>query len=86
MGSLGVSQFHPEPIAIIGHSCKFAGDAENPEAFWRLLNEAKRAWTAIPSSRFNATGSYNRDPERLSSVCVRCSVIICLERIRSVSK
>ncbi len=70
MGSVGVSHNGPEPIAIIGLSCKFAGDAESPEAFWRLLTEAKSAWTKIPSSRFNANGSYHPNPERLSTVCV----------------
>lgn len=74
MASVGVFHDCPEPIAIIGLSCKFAGDAQNPEAFWRLLTEAKSAWTEIPSSRFNAYGSYHPDPEQLSTVCVHCNI------------
>jgi acyl transferase domain-containing protein len=57
-----------EPIAIIGLSCKFAGDATNPKNLWKLLADGKSAWTEIPSSRFNAEGSYHPDPEKLSTV------------------
>ncbi len=57
-----------EPIAIIGMSCKFAGDATNPENLWRLLADGKSAWTEIPSARFNAQGAYHPDPERISTV------------------
>lgn len=78
MGSIGAPHSYSQPIAIIGLSCKFAGDADSPEAFWRLLTEAKSAWTEIPPSRFNINGSYHPNPERLSTVCELCSTEKCL--------
>ena len=74
MGSVGISNSGSEPIAIVGLSCKFAGDAESSEAFRTLLTEAKSAWTEIPSSRFNVNGAYHPNPERLSTVRVHWSV------------
>lgn len=35
----GVAAHAAEPIAVIGMSCRFAGDADSPEALWRLLIE-----------------------------------------------
>lgn len=58
----------PEPIAIIGLSCKFAGDARNPQELWRMMAEGRSAWTEIPSSRFNLHGSFHPNPEKLDTV------------------
>ncbi|KAL5356300.1 hypothetical protein BJX96DRAFT_171483 [Aspergillus floccosus] len=60
-----------EPIAIIGLSCKFAGDAASPEKLWRLLEEGRSAWSEIPSSRFNPQGAYHPRREKLSTSHVR---------------
>ncbi|KAH6850667.1 hypothetical protein B0I37DRAFT_396989 [Chaetomium sp. MPI-CAGE-AT-0009] len=60
-----------EPIAIIGLSCKFAGDAANPEKLWNMLAEGRDAWSEIPSSRFNAKGVYHPDAQKLSTTNVK---------------
>ncbi|KAL8737325.1 MAG: hypothetical protein Q9181_001781 [Wetmoreana brouardii] len=70
MGSMGIAPPASEPIAIIGLSCKFAGDASNPEALWQLLAEKRSAWSEIPSSRFNAKGAYHPNPEKLGTTNV----------------
>lgn len=57
-----------EPIAIIGLSCKFAGDATSPAKFWTLLEQGRSAWSEIPSSRFNPKGAYHPSREKLSTV------------------
>lgn len=62
------SKWATEPIAVIGLSCKFAGDAKNAEGLWKLLAEGRNAWSEIPSSRFNARGAYNPNSEKLSTV------------------
>lgn len=56
------------PVAIVGMSCKFAGDATGPEKLWEMLAEGRNAWSEIPASRFNQDGVYNEHPERLSTV------------------
>lgn len=63
-----VSNMESEPIAIIGLSCKFAGDAKTPAKLWALLEEGRSAWSEIPSSRFNPKGAYHPSREKLSTV------------------
>lgn len=56
-----------EPIALIGMSCKFPGDASTPEKFWNMLAEGRDAWSEIPLSRFNLRGVYHPNKEKLST-------------------
>jgi hypothetical protein len=67
MGSIN-KEWASEPIAIIGLSCKFAGDAASPEKLWKMLTEGRNAWSEIPSTRFNPKGAYHPDSEKLSTV------------------
>lgn len=60
----------PEPIAIIGLSCKLAGEADSPTKLWEMVSKGRDAWSQIPSSRFNWTGSYHADQKRLGAVRV----------------
>ncbi|ROW12025.1 hypothetical protein VPNG_05286 [Cytospora leucostoma] len=57
-----------EPIAIIGMSCKLPGDASSPERLWEMLAGGKSAWSKIRSSRFNQTGAYHPNKDKLNSV------------------
>ena len=72
MGSLDNTPSHPEwatePIAIIGLSCKFAGDASNAENLWTMLAEGRNAWSELLESRFNSKGAYHPNNEKLSTV------------------
>ena len=43
-----------EPLAIVGIGCRFP-QAENPEAFWRLLQAGRDAVTATPQDRSQPT-------------------------------
>ncbi|KAF2158340.1 hypothetical protein M409DRAFT_71690 [Zasmidium cellare ATCC 36951] len=43
----------PEPIAVIGISCSFPGDASEPSRLWDALSEGKSAWSEVPEERFN---------------------------------
>jgi natural product biosynthesis luciferase-like monooxygenase protein len=49
----GFEQAKSEPIAIIGMGCRFPGQADSPEAFWRLLRDGVDAITEVPSDRWN---------------------------------
>jgi hypothetical protein len=68
----GKDSWASEPVAIVGMSCKFAGDASNTERFWQMLVEGRSAWTPIPSARFNLEGSYHPKAEKLSTVRPLC--------------
>ena len=48
---------HREPIAIIGVGCRFPGDADNPDAFWRLLCERVDAISEVPAAAGTSTSS-----------------------------
>ncbi|VUC25637.1 unnamed protein product [Clonostachys rosea] len=54
----------PSPIAIVGLSCKFGGDASTPHKLWEMVTEGRNCWSPIPESRFDAASYYNPDKER----------------------
>jgi acyl transferase domain-containing protein len=51
-----------EPIAIIGMGCRFPGDADSPERFWRLLRDGVDAIREIPPERWDVAACYDPDP------------------------
>ncbi|KAL6867822.1 hypothetical protein J3F83DRAFT_765765 [Trichoderma novae-zelandiae] len=74
MGSLGPdgqSRCASEPIAIIGMSSKFAGDATNTDKLWQMLAEERSGWTEFPASRFRSEGVYHPNNERLNTTHVK---------------
>jgi acyl transferase domain-containing protein len=62
------------PIAIIGMSCRFAGDVDNPEKLWNLLAEGRSAWSEIPKDRFNIDGFHHPNFEKLNGVSTEKSL------------
>ncbi|KAL8678456.1 MAG: hypothetical protein Q9186_005194 [Xanthomendoza sp. 1 TL-2023] len=50
-----------EPIAIIGSSCRFPGEANTPSNLWKLLQDPRDLLREIPSDRFSARGFYHPD-------------------------
>lgn len=72
LGSLEQQPEWPtEPIAIVGVSCKFAGDANSTEGFWKMITEGRTAWSEPPLSRWNAKGAYHADKDKLSTTSVK---------------
>jgi acyl transferase domain-containing protein/thioesterase domain-containing protein len=51
-----------EPLAIIGAGCRFPGNADNPESFWRLLSEGKDAIIEVPAERWDVDAYYDPAP------------------------
>ncbi|KAL4993865.1 hypothetical protein BDV10DRAFT_189556 [Aspergillus recurvatus] len=49
----------PEPIAIVGSSCRFPGSSSSPSALWKLLEKPRDLSREIPKSRFDLTGYYH---------------------------
>ncbi|KAL0933408.1 polyketide synthase [Colletotrichum truncatum] len=50
-----------DPIAVIGMSCKFSGEATTPEKLWQLVVKGQDGWSPIPKSRFNSDAFYDQD-------------------------
>src|SRR5438045_623068 len=53
-----------EPIAIIGIGCRFPGGANDPEAFWTLLERGGDAVTEVPADRWELCSFYDPDPSK----------------------
>ncbi|EKS9888322.1 amino acid adenylation domain-containing protein, partial [Burkholderia pyrrocinia] len=53
----------PEPIAIVGMSCRFPGAAHDLDAYWRLLNDGVDAISEVPRERWDVDAYYDPDPE-----------------------
>ncbi|KAK3317281.1 putative polyketide synthase [Cercophora scortea] len=53
----------PEPIAIVGSGCRFAGGATSPSKLWELLSHPIDLTRKVPSDRFNVDGFYHPNGE-----------------------
>lgn len=56
------------PIAIVGMSCRFPGEASNVENLWRMCTGSQDAWTPMKEDRFNPDGYYHPDSNRAGTV------------------
>ncbi|KAI1375107.1 hypothetical protein F4677DRAFT_455044 [Hypoxylon crocopeplum] len=56
------------PIAIVGISGRFPGDATTPQNLWELLKNARSARGEAPPDRFNPAGFYHPDGSRAGSM------------------
>jgi acyl transferase domain-containing protein len=61
----------PEPIAIVGMSCRFPGGADTPDAFWRLLSGRVDAISEVPADRWNAGALYDADATAAGKVATK---------------
>jgi acyl transferase domain-containing protein len=68
MGDMGNSKDDTRPLAIIGLSGRFAGDASDPDKLWDMCADGKDAWSPVPSDRFNAEAFHHPDGGRSGSV------------------
>ncbi|RTE82276.1 hypothetical protein BHE90_003195 [Fusarium euwallaceae] len=53
-----------QPIAIIGLSGRFGGEAENPGKLWEMLKNNRSALGEVPETRYNPDGFYHPNGER----------------------
>ncbi|MDO8300150.1 type I polyketide synthase, partial [Lacisediminimonas sp.] len=51
-----------EPIAIVGMSCRFPGGADDPEAYWQLLQQGRDAISEVPPEHWDVDAHYDADP------------------------
>ncbi len=60
-----------EPLAIIGMSCRFPGEANTPEAFWELLQNGRDAITDLPPDRWDVAAFYDVNPDAPGKMIAR---------------
>src|SRR5579859_5517144 len=60
-----------ESIAIIGLGCRFPGDADTPEAFWRLLAAGTDAISEVPPDRWDVAAYYDPNPDAPGKMSTR---------------
>jgi 6-methylsalicylic acid synthase len=48
----GQSPAGPEPVAVVGIGCRFAGGADSPDSFWELLRSGRAATGEVPEQRW----------------------------------
>ncbi|MBF0262947.1 MAG: polyketide synthase, partial [Magnetococcales bacterium] len=60
-----------EPIAVIGCSCRFPGQADTPEQYWELLKHGVDAISEVPSDRWNAEAWHDPDPDKPGTIVTR---------------
>ncbi|MEV5434279.1 type I polyketide synthase [Streptomyces sp. NPDC052701] len=61
-----------DPVVIVGMACRFPGDADSPEEFWRLLADGVDAMGPFPEDRdWDLEALYDPEPGRPGSVSTR---------------
>ena len=68
MGDMGCSKDETRPIAVIGLSGKFPGQATNPDKLWEMCAAGNDAWSPMPSNRFSSEAFYHPDGGRNGTV------------------
>jgi acyl transferase domain-containing protein len=60
-----------EPIAVIGMACRFPGGADDPAAFWELLQEGRDAICEVPSDRWDIEAYFDLNPDAPGRISAR---------------
>jgi acyl transferase domain-containing protein len=68
---------HTEPIAIVGIGCRFPGNSDSPEAFWRLLHDGVDAICEPPPDRWDVNAYYDPAPDRPGKIYTRAGGFLC---------
>ena len=51
--------------------CRYPGGVNDPESFWRLLEEGRDAITEVPHERWDIDAWYDPDPTRAGKMMTR---------------
>jgi acyl transferase domain-containing protein/acyl carrier protein len=61
-----------EPVAIVGMSCRYPGDADSPEALWKLLASSQDGTSDFPTGRgWSIDDVYDANPEAQGKTYVK---------------
>lgn len=64
-------QPEPDPIAIVGMSCRFPHNCRTPEAFWQLLVNGHEGIVEVPKERWLIDEFYDPDPYKQGKMYTR---------------
>ena len=57
-----------DAIAVIGVACRFPGDVQNKEDYWKLLCEGKSGIVEVPSERWSSEVFYDGDEDAVGKM------------------
>jgi acyl transferase domain-containing protein len=66
-----VQRAKSEPIAVIGLACRFPGGADDPDAYWDLLQNGFDAITDVPADRWDVEAHFDPDAAAAGKMYVR---------------
>lgn len=58
-------------IAVIGMGCRFPGGADNPQAFWQMLQNEVDGIVDVPPERWDIRKYYDADPQKSGKTYAR---------------
>ena len=60
-----------EPIAVVGMGCRFPGGVDNPDEYWRFLQDGRSGIVRVPPERWDADAYYSDDHSVPGTICTR---------------
>ena len=57
-----------EPMAIIGMSARYPGEASTLSGFWDMIRNARTAHSEVPADRWNVDAWYHPNQDRKGTV------------------
>src|SRR5258708_2978275 len=60
-----------EPVAVVGMGCRFPGDANGPESYWKILRDGIDALVEVPSDRWDMRTFYDPEPGKTGKTNVK---------------
>lgn len=54
----------PQPIALIGYSCRLSGQVSSPGDLWELCTRGRSGWSPIPKDRFSPGAYHHPNPSK----------------------
>lgn len=63
----GEHKQRPQPIAIIGYSCRLPGQVTTPSELWELCTRRRSGWSPVPEDRFSFGAFHHPNPSKVGA-------------------